>query len=66
MSQDITPEIGKWYIDGFCNTNIITPVKDEKYQLGIRWVTVKKCVSKEIAEIRVRHYNKNHGQYSCF
>lgn len=45
-------EIGKRYIDGFCTSQIITPVKDEKYQRGIRWEVVKCCVSREIAEIR--------------
>jgi len=51
-------EIGKWYIDGFCNSQIITPIKDDNYQRGIRWIVVKKCISKEIAEIRIKHHNK--------
>lgn len=54
-------EIGKWYIDGFCTNQIIAPIKDERYQNGIRWVVVKKCVSRDIAEIRIKHYNKHNG-----
>lgn len=32
---------------------------DEKYQRGIRWDVVKRCVSREIAEIRIKHHNKH-------
>lgn len=53
------PKIGHWYIDGFCTSQIITPIKDEKYQRGIRWDVVKKCISRDIAQIRVDHHNRN-------
>jgi len=52
-------KIGHWYIDGFCTDQIITPIKDDKYQRGIRWQVVKRCVSREVAEIRCKHHNKN-------
>jgi hypothetical protein len=52
-------KIGHWYIDGFHTSNIITPVRDENYQRGIRWVTVRRCVSREIAEIRCKQHNKS-------
>jgi len=58
METKVKIEVGKWYLDGFCTNHIITPVEDNKYIGGIRWVTVKKCVSREIAEIRIKHHNK--------
>lgn len=55
-------EIGKWYIDGFCTSQIITPVKDANYLNGIRWQVVKRCISRDIADIRVNHHNKQTGR----
>lgn len=57
-TQYSSVEVGKWYLDGFCTDQIITPVPDEKYQNGFRWQVVKRCVSREIAEIRIKHHNK--------
>jgi len=55
-----TIKIGHWYVDGFCNTNIITPIKDSAYQKGYRWQTVKSCINTEVAKIRCKHYNLHH------
>lgn len=52
-------EFGKWYLDGFCVDQIITPFKSDNHILRYGWRVIKRCESREQAEKEIEKFNEN-------